>query len=335
MLIIPYFINHRGCPHRCLFCNQFSITGNSRQEKTDQVSDLIRTIEEWLLRSPHHDTTQVAFYGGSFSCLDEAMQYQLLKAVAPFIDEKRVSSIRLSTRPDCVTGPACELLHSMGVRTVEIGAQSMCDRTLERAGRGHTSADVEQAARLLAVMGFQVGVQLMAGLPGETTRSFMDGVRRVVQLAPDLVRIYPTLVLEGTELADLYRRTSWKPLSLERAVILAGRARDLFVAGNISVARMGLQPSAELEEQIIAGPYHPSFGELVLSRMWYHRIRRLLIEAGPATTLRLLISDKDFSAIAGHKKQNITRLQRVAGGAQLRVESDPALQPGDYNYAIE
>jgi histone acetyltransferase (RNA polymerase elongator complex component) len=335
VLIIPYFIHHQGCPHRCLFCNQFSISGAQRQESAGTVSDLTGTIEDWLARSAHHDEIQVAFYGGSFTCLDEALQFELLQAVAPYIEAKRVNSIRLSTRPDCVTEALGDFLLCSGVSTVEIGAQSMRDEVLERSGRGHTVADIERAAKLLAGRGLRVGIQLMAGLPGETTRSFMEGIRRVVQLAPDLVRIYPTVVLNGTALADLYRRAGWKPLSLERAVILTGRARDLFAANNISVARMGLQPSTELEQQLLAGPYHPAFGELVLSRMWYRRVRKLLLQAGTGTVLKLSISERDYSAFAGLKKHNLKRLRRVAGGARLLVEIDPALRRGDYRQTIE
>ncbi len=335
MLIIPYFIHHQGCPHRCLFCDQFSIGATHHRESADTVNDLAGTIEQWLARSAPHDEIQVAFYGGSFTCLDETLQFQLLQAVAPYIYEKRVDSIRLSTRPDCVTEPICDFLLCSGVSTVEIGAQSMHDGVLEQNGRGHTAADIELAAQLLAARGLRVGIQLMAGLPGETTRSFMEGVKRVVGLAPDLVRIYPTLVLNGTALADLFRNTDWKPLSLERAVILAGRAREIFAANDISVVRMGLQPSAELERQILAGPYHPAFGELVLSRMWYRRIRKLLLEAGSGGVLKLLIAEKDYSAFAGQKKHNLKRLQRLPGGARLTVKTDPALRQGEYRHAIE
>lgn len=334
MLIIPYFIHHQGCPHRCLFCNQLSIGGARRRESADTLGDLTRTIELWLGRSARHGEVQVAFYGGSFTCLDEALQFELLQAVAPYIDQKRVNSIRLSTRPDCVTEPVCDLLVSAGVSTVEIGAQSMKDGVLERSGRGHTAMDTERAAKLLAARGLRVGIQLMVGLPGETPRSFMDGVRLVVKLAPDLVRIYPTLVLAGTGLADLYLKKDWKPLSLERAVILAGRARDLFTANDISVARMGLQPSAELERQILAGPYHPAFGELVLTRMWYRRVRKRLLEAGSKTVLKLLISKSDYSAFAGQKNNNLKRLQNLVGGARLMVEIDPGLDRGNYHFTI-
>ena len=335
VLIIPYFIHHRGCPHRCIFCNQISIAGMNQEAAGDPVDDLNQTVRQWLARSANHDEVQVAFFGGSFTCLDEALQYELLQTVAPYIEAGRVDSIRLSTRPDCLNTSVCDLLVSSGVRTVEIGAQSMNDEVLAGAGRGHTQADTCQALELLASRGFQAGIQLMAGLPGETTKSFLDGVQKVASLAPDMVRIYPTLVLEDTELAQLYGQSSWKPLCLERAVSLVGRARELFLAHDIKVIRMGLQPSVDLEKRVIAGPYHPAFGELVLSRSWYLKIRPLLIAAGPDKILKLTVAGQDYSALAGVKRQNLKRLQNLVNGAQIRIQTDPTLERGHYRHVVE
>ncbi len=334
-LIIPFFIHHRGCPHRCLFCNQLSIGGRNSGDAADPAAAVGRTIEQWLDRSAsNYDTVQVAFFGGSFTCLEEKLQHELLAAVDPFIRKGRVDSIRLSTRPDCLSDAICEFLVSAGVETVEIGAQSLNEQVLARAQRGHTAGDIERAVQLLAANGLQTGVQLMAGLPGETTRSFMDGIKRVVELSPDLVRIYPTLVLKDTELANLYQQSSWRPLSLERAVSLCTWAYDLLAANSIKVIRMGLQPGAELEKQLIAGPYHPAFGELVISRSWYLKIRRLLLHAGVGRVLTLTVSTKDVSALIGDKRKNIQRLENLAYGARLQVATDAALSRGQFHYAV-
>ena len=333
-LIIPYFIHHRGCPHRCLFCNQLGIAGANQEESPDPVADLGLTIERWLARSKQHSKVQVAFFGGSFTCLDEEQQFKLLGGVAPHIKSGRVDSIRLSTRPDCLSEEIVDFLISAGVSTVEIGAQSMNDEVLQQAGRGHTGAEVETAVHLLADKGVETGIQLMAGLPGETTRSFMDGVRTVVNLAPHLVRLYPTLVLEHTELASLYRQSSWRPLSLERAVSLIARARNLLVDNQIRVIRMGLQPTAELEKQLIAGPYHPAFGELVNSRCWYQNIRPLLVKAGRGRVVRLSVADRDYSALVGHRRGNLNRFENLANAARLQVETDASLERGHYRYTV-
>lgn len=333
-LIIPFFIQHRGCPHRCLFCNQRGIVGTDRDAVDDPLTDLGRTIDRWLARSGQRKKVQVAFYGGSFTCLDEGVQIKLLDRVAPYLKSGRVNSIRLSTRPDCITSEIADFLISAGVGTVEIGAQSMNDEVLRQAGRGHTARQVKRAARLLIGTGIETGIQLMAGLPGETTRSFMDGAREVVALSPHLIRLYPTLVLKHTELADLYRQSSWRPLGLERAVSLMARARALFEEHQIRVIRMGLQPTVELEKQVIAGPYHPAFGELVNSRCWYRKIRPLLVRAGRDRVVSLTISDRDYSALAGQRSTNLKRLKSLARGARLEVEIDASLERGHYRYRV-
>ena len=334
-LIIPFFIHHQGCPHRCLFCNQLSIAGPNRDESNDPETDLAQTIDQWLARSKPQDQVQVAFYGGSFTCLEEGLQKRLLDRVSTYLSGGQVNSIRLSTRPDCINDEIVDYLISAGVGTVEIGAQSLNDEVLRRAGRGHSGEEVQRAVRLLIAKGVETGVQLMVGLPGETTRSFMDGVREVISLSPNLVRLYPTLVLENTELADLYHTTAYRPLSLERAVSLIARARTLLEEHRIRVIRMGLQPSAELEEQLIAGPYHPAFGELVNTRCWYLKIRPLLVRAGRDRVVRLTIGDRDYSALAGQKRENLQRLENLSAGARLEVETDPSLERGRYRYTIE
>ncbi|MBT8345931.1 MAG: radical SAM protein [Desulfofustis sp.] len=333
-LIIPFFIHHRGCPHRCLFCNQAGIAGPNRENSDDPVKDLGRTIDRWLERSPQREEVQVAFYGGSFTCLDEDVQVGLLQRVNPYMKKGLVRSIRLSTRPDCITDEIADFLITAGVRTVEIGAQSMNNKVLQKAGRGHTAEQVINAIQLLGVRGMETGIQLMAGLPGESTRSFLDGVRTVIGLSPDLVRLYPTLVMEHTELAELYLHSDWRPLSLERAVSLIARAWTMLDEHRIRVIRMGLQPTAELEKQLIAGPYHPAFGELVKSRCWYRKIRSLLVRAGRDKTLRLTINDRDYSALAGQRRENLERLEKLAHGARLEVDVDASVERGHYRYIV-
>ena len=333
-LIIPFFIHHRGCPHRCLFCNQAGIAGPNREDSDNPLIDLGQTIDGWLERSPHHQDVQVAFYGGSFTCLDEDVQVGLLQTVGSYLKNGLVQSIRLSTRPDCITDEIVDFLLAAGVRTVEIGAQSMHDQVLRKTVRGHTADQVVDALQLLKARGMETGVQLMAGLPGETTRSFLDGVRSVIGLSPHLVRLYPTLVLEHTELAELYRRSEWRPLSLARAVSLIARAWTMLEDCQIRVIRMGLQPTAELERQLIAGPYHPAFGELVKSRCWYRKIRKLLVRAGRDKTVRLTINDRDYSALAGQKRENLERLERLAHGARLQVNTDSSVERGHHRCTV-
>lgn len=339
VLIIPYFIQHRGCPHRCLFCNQNVIagtgTGAGSADSARPEEELQYCIENWIERSKAPaGETQVAFFGGSFTCLDESVQRRLLEGVQPYLQAGRVDSIRLSTRPDCLSEELCEFLYSYGVRCIELGVQSMDDTVLAHARRGHCGDDSRKAIELLIGCGFQVGVQLMPGLPGETTTSFLRGVAALASLQPHFARLYPTLVINDTELAGLYRKNLWKPLSLYRALTLCRRGRELFNSRGIRVIRMGLQPSVELENKLIAGPYHPAFGELVQGRSWYLRVRKLLRQAGREKTVEITISDRDYSAFVGSKKKNLMRLQTLPWCSTLIVKTDKSLERGTMHHVI-
>jgi radical SAM superfamily enzyme len=230
-LVIPVFIPHQGCPHTCVFCNQHGISGQTDTAPVTpgQVKDI---IEQWLARSPGRiaEGAQVAFYGGSFTGLARSRQKELLDAVAPFFDAGRVREIRLSTRPDYVDAATVAFLREQGVTIVELGVQSMDQQVLDACGRGHTPGQTIEAVRLLRQGGMQVGIQLMIGLPGETTRSFLLTVKEAGRLRPDFVRIYPVLVLRGSKLAALLEQGGYRPLSLGKAVARAARMKKYFDA---------------------------------------------------------------------------------------------------------
>jgi histone acetyltransferase (RNA polymerase elongator complex component) len=336
MLVIPFFIQHQGCPHHCLFCNQWSIAGRNREVpgSQDQIDRLCRTIDTWLGYRQRRRIVQLAFFGGSFTCLEEDQRRLLLEAAQPYLRRGAIDSIRVSTRPDCIDDEIVDFLRAYGVHTVELGAQSMNDAVLRRAERGHRAADTVASSGLLTRKGCTVGLQLMVGLPGETTASFFAGVGRVIEMKPAFVRLYPTLVLAGTGLAELYRRGHWQPLGLAKTVALTGRARQLLAAGGIPVIRMGLQPTPELQSQVLAGPFHPAFGELVSSRDWYLTARRLLRSAGPGRTVELTISPRDHSAFVGSGQINLKRLGALPESAALSVRLDRMLTRGSFLHAI-
>jgi len=332
--IIPYFIEHRGCPHRCLFCNQNAITGTGTRDHLEQGDKLRNTIDLWLSRFENRDQIQLAFYGGSFTCLPEVLQIELLKSAKPYLARGDIHSLRLSTRPDCMSVEICDLLKDYGVKTIELGVQSMNDRVLVLSERGHSAADVRAAVALLKRFGFSLGVQLMPGLPGETTNSFFQTVQDVIDLEPDFVRIYPALVIKNTGLEQLYNSSAYKPLSMNRAIALTSRARHLFLKEGIGVIRMGLQPSEALEKSVVAGPYHQAFGELVMGRTWFRSMRKLFRKVTGKGTLTVTISDRDYSSFVGIKRSNIRRLAQLFPECRLELKTDKTMERGQVHYVV-
>lgn len=332
-LVIPVFIPHRGCPHQCLFCNQNSITGQTVDHEHG-VTEIEKTITTWLARTRGRDRIQVAFYGGSFTCLPQEQQKEMLGAVQPFLHRGEVHCIRLSTRPDCLDADICRFLREHGVAIVEVGVQSLDDNVLQRSRRGHTAADCRRAVHYLHEAGFEVGIQLMPGLPGENGPSFFSGVRGVIDLAPAFVRLYPALVVNHSGLAEIYRLGDYRPLTMNRAVALCRRAKEMLTGAGIRVVRIGLQPSVSLEKDLLAGPYHPAFGELVAARDWFRRIRALFAGSPVGSRLTVRIAERDLSAFLGPKKMNIQRLAQLGMADRLLIETEKEMQRGTLTYVV-
>jgi len=337
LLVIPVFIPHQGCPQNCLFCNQISISGKN-PSRIDDAHLVQSTVNEWLGKSRKQENTQLAFYGGSFTCLARERQQSLLNAVQPFIASGTVQSIRLSTRPDCIDDSVCGFLKRHHVTTVELGVQSLDNTVLQASWRGHSATDSIQAIKSIQQTGLELGVQLMPGLPGENYRSWLATIRQVVSMKPDCVRIYPTLVIGGAALAKEYEAGAYAPLSMNKAIAYCCKAKEYFDKAGIKILRMGLQAAENLEEQLIAGPYHPAFGEMVTARHWLKRSRIILAAAPVGSQIIFTISDRDVSAFVGRKRCNMNRLEELLQlkeqNKQFVYKTDPKLARGTLKYAI-
>jgi histone acetyltransferase (RNA polymerase elongator complex component) len=321
-MIIPFFIPHSGCPHQCVFCNQKNITG---QNGPLDASWLPQKINEYLKTDMSDHPAHIAFYGGSFTALPRDAQESFLEAVLPFIRSGKIRSIRLSTRPDCISREVLDLLSAYHVETIELGAQSMVDRVLIRSGRGHTAADTVNAVQLLKEYNMTVGLQLMPGLPGDSADGFLDTVDKTIALKPDFVRLYPTLVIKGTPLAELYGTGRYTPLTLDDAVSLCRSALLKFEQTDIDVIRVGLQPTKELEKPgtVLAGPYHPAFRQLVESAILLDRMKAALAGLQTACSeITLLVNPDDVSFAIGQKRSNIHALLKEFGIRDIRILSD-------------
>ncbi len=298
------FVPHIGCPHRCSFCDQRAITGCQSAPGPQEVRAVALRAAETL---PPGVPAEFAFFGGSFTAIDRETMCSLLGAVQPFLRSGVFTGIRCSTRPDCVDAEILSLLKGYGVKAVELGAQSMDDTVLLRNGRGHTAADVERASPLIREAGLSLGLQMMAGLPGDTAEGARETARRLAALRPDTVRIYPTVVLPGTAIARWYAQGSYRPMELGEAVELCANLLGFFEGRGVRVIRLGLHSSPELERSRIAGPYHPAFRELCQSRLFLRRIESAL--GGREGEYRLLVSPRDLSAVLGQKRANVEALR--------------------------
>ena len=264
--IIPIFIPHIGCPYRCVFCNQWRITGHAGIPDASEVRHLIHTYTQGV--GKRH--WEAAFYGGSFTAIPASLQESLLEPAYEALQAGRIDAIRCSTRPDCITGPILRRLQRYGMTTVELGVQSMDDNVLERARRGHTAAQVIEATALLRQYGFTVGHQLMPGLPGEDWTSLSHTTDAICRLKPDITRIYPVAVIAGTELAKSWQKGEYQALTIHEGVRRAAYMKQCFLSHGIQVIRTGLQATENLDDpsQVLAGAYTPAMGEMVDTRRY-------------------------------------------------------------------
>ena len=318
--IIPVFIPHFGCTHQCVFCNQKKITGSSATRLSGKdVADL---IELHLARLDRPRRVEVAFYGGSFTALSLNYQRELLAPAAQAQQEGRIHAIRLSTRPDAISSDILQQLISYGVSIVELGAQSLDDGILDAAARGHTVNDIEQAVCLLREAGLFCGLQLMLGLPGETWELLPRVAARLLRLKPDIMRLYPTLVIAGTPLADLYQNGRYVPLALDEAVRRAAFLKLLCEQQGISVIRTGLQATEELDQSsvVLAGPYHPSFGEMVEAHLFSLMFQRFAVgKELSGRQLAILHHPRDHSKLRGLGNANLRNWQEQYGFNKLSL----------------
>ena len=319
--IIPVFVPHLGCPNDCVFCNQRRISGSVAPATAE---DVVSAIENALRLTPPGTRRQLAFYGGSFTAIPVAEQESLLGAAAPYLERGDIASLRLSTRPDAIDGAVLRRLRSYGVETIELGAQSMSERVLALSGRGHTAADVEDAARAVKGAGFRLILQMMTGLPGADDESDVESARRIAALGPDGVRVYPTVIVRDTALCDLWRAGRYKEHTVEDAVRVCARILPVFEQAGIPVIRLGLNPTEDLSGgDAVGGAYHPALGELVKSRIMRDKAEKILSGAKRGEQAVLRVNPRLMSQLVGQHGANRAYLIERFGLSGLRIVRDP------------
>ncbi len=330
--IIPIFVPHLGCPNDCIFCNQKSISGQTKMITKDDVK---RIINDYLKKFKEEDIyKEVAFFGGSFTGIDIEKQEELLKAAYEFIEKKQIHSIRISTRPDYINKDILKMLKKYKVQTIELGVQSANDYILKRSNRGHRFEDVKKASRLIRWYGFKLGHQMMVGLPESTRIDEINTAKALIKLKPKIIRIYPVLVIKNTKLEEEYINGEYEPVTIVQAVETCRELITMFNKKKIEVIRIGLQNTdtiadpKEEKSEVVAGPYHPAFRQLVESAMWYDaivsKIKKLNVKV---KEVEVIVNPIDVNNVIGHKRENIDKLKEVYD-VDLIVKQDDNIKQG-------
>ena len=336
--IIPIFVPHLGCPNDCVFCNQKSISGQKNNITKEEVK---KTVDYCLKNfSDGNVEKEIAFFGGSFTGIDEKIQNDLLEVANEYIKMGKIDSIRISTRPDYIDKQILKRLKKYNVKTIELGVQTSNNYILKRCKRGHTFEDVKKASKLIRKHGFVLGHQMMVGLPDSTKLDELNTAKDLAKLKPKIMRIYPVLIIKNTELQRMYERGEYEPLTIEQAV---ERSKELYYYFNkkkINVIRIGLQntdiisdPKQE-KSDVVAGPYHPAFRQLVEDAIWYdnilEKIKKYNVKVKEA---EIKINPENINNVVGHKKENLRKLKEIYD-VDLLINTALTVKPGKLEMKI-
>lgn len=324
---VGLFVPHNGCPHQCSFCNQKTISGRTAQVTPEDIDRAVEVAVE----NPDSSEGEIAFFGGSFTAIDRGTMTALLERAYSYVRQGKFRGIRISTRPDAIDEDICRILKSFGVTAVELGAQSMDDRVLAMNLRGHSAEDVFRASEMLKSFGFELGLQMMTGLYGSTDGDSIATAEKLIALKPDTARIYPTVVLENTELARLYREGAYRPQTVDEAAELCSVLIEMFNDAGVRLIRVGLHSGGGVEEGYVAGAYHPALRELSESRIYMRKILAAVEESGiESGRVTIRVAPSEISKATGQKRSNINRL--LGMGYVPKISADETL--GKYQVLI-
>lgn len=307
---ISIFVPHLGCPQNCSFCNQKRISG---QKEIPNEKDLEEAVKTAFLHNKDLSNTELAFFGGSFTAIEEEYMLMLLKKGKELVEQYALKGIRISTRPDCISEEILSLLKEYKVTAIELGAQSMNDKVLKLNNRGHGSFDIINASKLIKDNSFELGLQMMTGLYGSDSEMDLETAKSLIELKPVTMRVYPTIVFKDTELCDLFIAGKYKPAKLEETIILCSKIIKLCDENNIKLIRLGLHSSDEVANSV-AGPMHPAIMELCQSRIFYNELSGKLGKKG---NYKVFVNNRKVSIATGQKKDNINKLKDLGYNVKI------------------
>lgn len=324
MSTIAFFVPHVGCPRQCVFCNQNTISGESEPATR---ADLVKTLDSAVADLKESViNTEIAFFGGSFTAIPKGLRSELLDTAKDYCENYGFKGIRFSTRPDCITENILEDIKKYPVNRIELGAQSMNNHVLDLNRRGHDRNATISASKLILKYGFKLTLQMMVGMYGDDLDGAVKTAEVLAELSPDEVRIYPTLVLKDTYLAELYLQGKYTPPSLDETIEVCSELLEFFNEKQIRVIRLGLHEEEGLKDSLVAGPHHPALGELCQGRLLAKKGERLLQASGASKGI-IAVSPKDISKLKGHSGRALARLK--AKGYDVDIKADAKISRGE------
>ena len=324
---LSVFIPHYGCPNCCSFCNQRCISGTKEPPSPEEVYAVLK--EQQPLLAEKGMTAEIAFFGGSFTAVDRGYMVELLKTAHRFVTDypEQYNGIRCSTRPDCISREILDILKQYGMTTIELGAQSMNNEVLSANRRGHDSEAVRTAAMLIKEYGFKLGLQMMTGLYRDTTDYCKATASEFIALGADCVRIYPTVLIKGTYLGELFEKGEDSSFTFDETIDLCAVLLEMFGKADIPVIRLGLHSGGDFDGNILGGVFHPALREIAEGRMYFNRMKEFMDNSGK-TRFCVYTDKRNISRISGHKKENKAKLSGLGysfviteeDGTDLRIE---------------
>lgn len=319
---VAIFVPHNGCKNNCSFCNQKTITGKAYQPNEEDIKIAVqKAIESGNINKA---TTEIAFFGGSFTAIEPSYMQNLLACAAQYVKEGLFLGIRISTRPDCINQQILNLLKKYKVTSIELGAQSMCDEVLLANERGHSALDVINASKLIKKNGFALGLQMMTGLYKSSSNEDLKTLKALINLKPDTLRVYPTVVLKGTKLGQLYKEGEYNPPDVEESAALCAKLLNICLKNKINVIKLGLHSSEDIKNNMLAGAYHPAFRELVESKLFYNKIMQVYKGSNFGNSFDVYVNPKFISKVIGNKKENINKFKKL--GLSVKIIEDENLK---------
>ena len=324
--IIPIIIPNSQ--EKTLLTNQKYIITKKDKITVEEVKNI---IEEHLKKVNKEEyNVEVAFSG-----LDGVNQEEFLQIAYEYVKNKQIDSIRITTKANYINRSFLKLLKKYKIKAIELEIQTINEYVLKNIGAIYNVKDIKKASKLIKRKRFDLGLQMMVGLPESSRLDELNTAKEIVKMKPKIASVTPVLVEKGTSLEKEYQEKRYKPLTLVQTVEICEEIVELFNKEKIKVIAIGYGlldndiEQLEIAENIVDGPFHPAFRQLVESSLWYNaivnKIKKLNVKV---KQVEVTVNPIDTNNVIGYKQDNINKLKDLYD-VELIVTSDEKIKQGD------